>query len=375
MIIEKAKLIKALKQVSIFVGKKSKNQSASLIHFINENNKAMIFATDFFSVGKTYFETNEPEKFEFCIEYAQLNQVTKIRNKEINVEIFKDKELPNGEKASGIEFFDEKTKFTWALKDPEELIELEEKTIIPEDVPFVEINAKLFKNALKEAGYARDEKNTQNPFITGVNFIFDGKNISFASTDRHRIACWKQELEETKEEQINGIFSPKIIQSVALFNDDEQIKIYVTENQIILVSDSMEAYATKINCDYPDINKFFEKPILSSYEISSDEVMESLTIIDGINTTSLRLQFEDDKVKITAKNEFGDNVEDYFSCKKTSGTDKDDIHIDPVLFTDIFKNINNTTMVLEFREMSKDFKILSYLSDDGSFGMLAPQRR
>ena len=55
MIIEKAKLIKALKQVSIFVGKKSKNQSASLIHFINENNKAMIFATDFFSVGKTYF--------------------------------------------------------------------------------------------------------------------------------------------------------------------------------------------------------------------------------------------------------------------------------------------------------------------------------
>ena len=375
MIIEKTKLIKALKQISIFVGKKSKNQSASLIHFINENNKAMIFATDFFSVGRTYFETNETERFEFCIEYAQLNQVTKIRDKEINVEIFQDKELPNGEKASGIEFYDNKTKFTWTLHDPEELVAIENKTVIPDDVPFVEINAKLFKSALKEAGYARDEKNTQNPFITGVNFIFDGKNISFVSTDRHRIACWKQSQEEEKEEQINGIFSPKIIQSVALFNDDEQIKIYITENQIILVSDSLEAYATKIKCDYPDINKFFEKPILSSYEISSSEVMESLTIIDGINTTSLRLQFENDKVKITAKNEFGDNVEDYFSCKKMSGTDNDDIYIDPVLFTDIFKNISNTAMVLEFREMSKDFKILSYLSDSGAYGMLAPQRK
>ena len=49
MKIEKSKLSKALKQIGIFFGKNNINKSASLIHFKNENNKAMIFATDFVS--------------------------------------------------------------------------------------------------------------------------------------------------------------------------------------------------------------------------------------------------------------------------------------------------------------------------------------
>ena len=366
MKIDKSKLSKALKQIGIFVGKNVVNQNASLVHFKNKDNKAMIFATDFASAGRAYFETEEAGEFEFCIEYNQLAQAKKIRDKEINVEIFNDRVNENGEKESGIEFYDNKTKFTWALHDPAELISIESNTIIP-NVSFFEIDAKTLKNALKEAGYARNEKETQTLYITGVNFITDGSSVSMSSTDRHRIASWKskQEVFEDMEAiEMNGILSPKTVQSVGLFDDDEMVKIYIEESKIVLVSSSLEAYATKVQCSYPDVSKFFEKPIISAYNIQSKDVVESLSIIEGINTKSLRLEFFENQVKITATSDNGDNVVDYFACSRVSGE-----------FMDIFKNIDNDNMTLEFRDMGNNFKILSYTSDDGAYGMLAPQRK
>lgn len=376
MKIDKNKLSKALKQIGIFVGKNVINQNASLVHFKNKDNKAMIFATDFASAGRAYFETEETDEFEFCIEYAQLLQAKRIRGKEIEINIFENRELDNGMKVNGIEFFDDKTKFTWSLHDPEELIGIEKATSIPE-VPFFQIDAKTFKNALREAGYARNEKESQCIYINGVNFTTNGDNVSMASTDRHRIASWssvQQNIEGVDNTSMSGILSPKTIQSVGLFDDDEVVKIYIEDSKIVLVSDSLEAYATKIQCEYPDVSKFFEKPVLSSYEISSKDVIESLSIIEGIKTNSLRLEFTEDVVKITAKNNIGDNVVDYFACKRIAGNDED-IWLDPVLFMDIFKNIDNEKMTLEFRDMGNSFKILSYVSDDGAYGMLAPQRK
>lgn len=372
MKIEKSKLSKALKQIGIFVGKNNINKSASLIHFKNENNKAMIFATDFVSAGRSYFDTDYADTFEFCLEYTQLSQVLKIRNKIITSFIF---ETQNG---NGIEFYDDKTKFTWTTFDPSELIDIEKKAIIPENNYF-EIDAKTFKNALREAGYARNEKETQNIYITGVNFITNGSNIFMASTDRHRIAAWKtlQETIDSNDENIkklSGVLSPKTVQSVGLFDDDEKIKIYIEDSKIVLVSPTLEAYATKIQCDFPDVSKFFEKEILSSYEINSADVLESLSIIDGVDTKSLKLNFLENQIKISATNDNGAEVIDYFICNRLNGEDEE-IYLDPVLFMDIFKNIKNEKILLEFRDMGNGFKILSYKAENGAYGMLAPQRR
>ena len=183
MKIDRSKLSKALKQISVFVGKGSINQSASLVHFRNENNKVVLFATDFASAGRATFDTEESGLFEFCIEYTQLLQATKIRSKEINAELFENKVGENGVKASGIEFSDDRTKFVWATHNVNDLAEMESKTQVPNG-NFVEIDAKTLKYALREAGYARNEKNTQVPYIMGVNFECREKNINLVSTDK-----------------------------------------------------------------------------------------------------------------------------------------------------------------------------------------------
>lgn len=377
MKIDRSKLSKALKQISVFVGKGSINQSASLVHFRNENNKVVLFATDFASAGRATFDTEESGLFEFCIEYTQLLQATKIRSKEINAELFENKVGENGVKASGIEFSDDRTKFVWATHNVNDLAEMESKTQVPNG-NFVEIDAKTLKYALREAGYARNEKNTQVPYIMGVNFECREKNINLVSTDKCRIAAWKEvEMPEggfpnRPDGDFSGIFSPKTIQSVMLFDDNDRIRVYIDDVQIALISDTFEAYATKIVADYPNVGSLFQGEIVSSYEVSVADVKESLGIIVDSNVRSLNLEFTEDKVKFVANLQTGESMKDEIVCIRKSGKDEK-ICFDPNYFGQIFSNVDADKMTLEFRNMGGKV-VISYAGDDGAYGMLAPQK-
>ena len=44
-------------------------------------------------------------------------------------------------------------------------------------------------------------------------------------------------------------------------------------------------------------------------------------------------------------------------------------------FKDIFSHVHDDAMTLEFRKQSETMTILSYKTDEGAYGILAPQRR
>ena len=378
MKIDKAKLTKALKQIGIFIGKNGIDKTVTLVHFKNENNKAMMFATDFVSAGRTYFDTEEANAFEFCIEYEQLLQTVRARGKELEATIYTDKENENGEKISGIEFTDGKSKFNWALHNADSLKPQEDATSIPTDVSYFEIDAKTLKEAVKEAGFARNEKDTQTPYITGVNFSGCGSDLSMVSTDRHRIAGWKkpntEALEGMEANKVNGILSPKTIASIGLYDDDEQIKVYISDSQIVLVSSSLEAYASKILCDFPNVQQMFDKEVLSSYKLSAKDLKESIEIVVG-KETSIKMDFHADSITVSSSNVNGDgNSDDTFPCERLSGEDES-ILVKPNDILDIVKNTTDGTMVFSFREMGNGFKMLSYSVDDGAYGLIAPMKK
>jgi len=143
MKINKSKLSKALKQIGIFVGKNSPTEYVSLVHFTNKNNKAVVFATDMLSAGRVSFDTEEADEFDFCTEYTNLIQAVKIRNKEITVEKFFDRVGENGEKTTGIEFFDDKTKFVYPLRSSDELLEIETKTALNTNIKPIHVKEKF----------------------------------------------------------------------------------------------------------------------------------------------------------------------------------------------------------------------------------------
>ena len=378
MKIEKAKLSKALKQIGIFIGKNNIEKSVSFVHFRNENNRAMLFATDLFSAGRTYFDTDESELFEFCIEYEQLLQTVRARGSELTATIYKDKENENGEKVSGIEFTDGKSKFDWALHETDSLKPQEEASVIPTDIPYFEIDAKTLKNAIKESGFARNEKETQTPYITGVNFVGCGSDLTMMSTDRHRVAGWKRPTSETLEgmeaNTVSGILSPKTISSIGLYDDGDTIKVYIAESKIVLVSDNLEAYASKILCDFPNVQKMFDADVVASYKLSAKALKESIEIVIGKDDI-IQMDFNKDSVTVTASLAAGNGkTDDTFPCERISGEDQS-IFINPNDVLDIVKNTTDDNMTIDFRPMGNGFNMLSYKIDDGAYGIIAPKKK
>ena len=379
MKIDKGKLAKALKQIGIFVGKNAIDKTVSLVHFRNENKRAMLFATDFASAGRAYFDTEEDGLFEFCVGYDQLLQSTRARGKELEVSIYNDRKSDAGESMSGIEITDGKSKFNLALHEIDLLKAQESATVIPTGVTYFEIDAKTMKNAIKEAGFARDEKDTQNPFLTGINFEGCGDDISMVSTNRHRIAGWKKPSAETLEGMeanvVNGILAPKTISSIGMYDDDETIRLYITDSQIVIVSGNLEAYASKIMSTYPDVvQKMFTTEVLSSYRLSANELKESIEIVLG-SEKSVTLEFHSDSVTVSTKSQTGDSAtNDSFPCERLSGDDeKIELKADDIL--SVVKNISDDSMTIALRKMGNGHKMLSYSFDDGAYGIMAPMTR
>lgn len=378
MKIDKAKLTKALKQIGIFIGKNTIDKSVTYVHFVNEGKKAMMFASDFVSAGRVYFETDEDGKFEFCIEYDQLLQSVRARGKELDATIYEDRENANGEKTSGIEFTDGKSKFNWALHDPNALQAQEKVAVVPDDVAYFEIDAKTLKNAIREAGFARNEKETQTPYIAGVNFEGCGSDLGMVSTDRHRVAAWKrpnaESLDGMEVNKVEGILSPKTISSIGLYDDDDTIRVYISDSKIILVSANLEAYASKIMCDFPKVQQMFDKEVVSSYRLSAKDLKESIEIVLG-NENSIQIDFKEDSVTISSTRLGGDGTtDDTFPCERLSGGDEH-ILVKPNDILDIVKNTTDDNMLISFREMNNGYKMLSYSLDDGAYGIIAPMKK
>ena len=365
MKIDRAKLSKALNRIGMFVGKNAISPATSMVHFKNLNNKATVFATDLNSAGRAHFDTEEPGDFEFCVDYQQMMMASRMRGKAIDVTF---------EEGNALKFSDGRTEFSFESKDKDSLSKMEEATVIPEGKSF-KISGKDLKKAVAWGGYARNEKNAQYPFITGVHFMSNGESIDMNSTDRQRIAGWKRgstvNIDGSQEEMMDGIMSPQNIKSVSLFDDDEEISLYITDTQIILVSDECEAYASKINCEYKDISPFFTVPVKSSYTVKTKDVMESLGIYDD-KSNWLKLNFSDGKVKVEALCA-GGKVYDEFDCTKVSG-DNVNCTFDIKKFKDIFNNVKAEEMTIEFRQLNERTPVMTYQTDDGAYGMLGEFR-
>lgn len=366
MKIDKVKLSKALNKIGIFVGKNNISPKTFLVHFKNINNKAVVFASDLNSAGRAYFDTDEADDLEFCIEYEQLMQAIKIRSKEISVEF-----VENQEGNRKIKFYDNRTYFSWPTRENDSLAEIESISIVPNE-PHFQILGKELKKAIAEGGYAREDKDNQYPFVTGVHFVSKGDSVDIHSTDRKRIAGWKsratQEIEGMEGNIMDGILSPQNIKSVVLFDDDEQISLYITDSQIILVSSNLEAYASKINCEYKDISPFFEKPISCSYSVKVNDVLESIGIIDSKDCNWISLEFKEPEVLVEASYKEG-NIHDSFECKKISGENAKG-YFEIKKLKDIFSNVKSEEIILEFRELNERITVLTYHTEEGGYGML-----
>lgn len=330
-----------------------------LIHLHNENNKTYLFTTNGVSTAKAYFDTEIADIVDICLNAKDFQQVCKIRG-DLNFTI-EDKK---------IEFFDEKTKMVFVLQDWSGLVDAEKASIVPENVKNSAFEATELFKIFSGVSYASNPKDTQNPFITGVNYELNKNGIiKFVSTDRTRIACWESnEQNLIDDEGITAIFPSTIAENLAFFDDD--VKIIVDDNKIILTSEKFELFCPKINAQFPDVSKFFNQNVTAEYVVDSAEVKTSLDIICDNETNAVQLVFDENTLEIsTYPNEMSSS--DKIECSKISGEGKETVVLCPKMLKEALTKILSKQITIKFLG---DKKLFAYYAD-GFYGMIAPKTR
>lgn len=332
------------------------------IHLHNENKRSYMFTSDGISTAKSYFDTDMDEVIDICLNTKDFLQICKIRG-DLNFSI-------DGEK---IEFSDGKTKMPFALQDWSGLKDAEKSSVVPENSRSYTLKANEFNKVIRGVSYASNPKDIQNPFLTGVNYVLDESGIvKFTATDRTRIACWESKDQNLiKEESVkSAILPPVAVENIAFFNPDDDVKIYIDENKVIMASDNFELYCPKINASFPDIAKFFNQPAVAEYKVNVNDAKTSLDIICDDETSTVKLTFTGNELEIsTYAGEMANS--DKIECKKISGNETESTLVSPKMLKDVLTKIQVDEITFKLLGNSKLF---AYYAGD-YYGIIAPKTR
>lgn len=379
MRIEKAEMKQAVDRLKHFTtsAKAPIDPRSRLVHFVNKDGVATMFASDLKNMGKAYMQTGAEDEFEFCTTYEAVARTLSFRGKEFDIE------LPEGENC--VLFKQGKSEIKGPREDDGSLGALEALAFVPEDAKCIEINAGDFAKRLKLAGVAVNEKAKEQEIAQScISFASDGKDICLKSTDKFRISGWKssESLLENDSAVMKGLLPMDCRFFPSYFDSDDMIKFYLYDGKVACVSGKFEAYGADIEQPFPVMEKLLEQPAVASYEVSVGELAASLGIVfddssDQEDKKKVTLLFDDDSLGVSINSKTGLASTDSFPITKLSG-DPGAKYAFPVqqrFLKEAVASISESDkLTFELKSTKNKYYMLVYRTESGGFGMFTQMR-
>jgi DNA polymerase-3 subunit beta len=217
-------------------------------------------------------------------------------------------------------------------------------------------SAEKFKNALNNVVFA--VSNSENRVeLTGVLFSFKKNHLTLAATDSYRLAEKEIEIKtsDENEEERRAIVPAKTIQEVLRIlnnfegkEEDNEVKIYLAENQILFTVDSVELISRLINGQYPDYKQIIPTKSQTTVMIERGELMRAVKAAAlfskaGVNDINLRIA----KNKVIVSSFSGASGESKIELSAETSGGENEITINHRYLVEGLNNINNEMVRLE----------------------------
>ena len=153
------------------------------------------------------------------------------------------------------------------------------------------VDSENFRQAINQVIFAVSNSETR-PEINGVSFNFGGGKLVIAATDSYRLAEKSLELDSKSQSMEKNIIVPvKTLQELqrilgglkdpVAISDTENIKIYLSENQILFVLGNVELISRLVEGQYPDYRQIIPQ------QTKTKVILEVAEFVKATKTTSL----------------------------------------------------------------------------------------
>jgi len=194
-------------------------------------------------------------------------------------------------------------------------LEASEFPLIPElkGNPFVVIEAEALRNALSQVAFAasRDES---RPILTGINFIFKGKKAKLVATDSYRLVEKIIEIDiEVEEETSVAVPVSTILEVLRVITpEDKEIKMYLTENQVMFVIGKTTIVSRIVEGKFPEYEQIIPSKFSNTTKLDKNELINALKLTNLFareSANNVKLKIKPNKLELIAiAPQVGDNI-------------------------------------------------------------------
>lgn len=195
--------------------------------------------------------------------------------------------------------------------------------------------------------------------LTGVLFTFNKKNLSLAATDSYRLAEKNIKLKKGKEGEEEKVIVPaKTIQELLrIFNNFDlsqeaenldQVKICLSDNQILFSFDSVSLISRIINGRYPDYKQIIPNKSQTEILVNRQEMIRAIKAVSLFSKTGINditAVFLKNKISLSAFS--GSSGESQVDLDANVKGEDNEITINYRYLLDGFNNINTENVVIK----------------------------
>jgi len=195
--------------------------------------------------------------------------------------------------------------------------------------------------------------------LTGVLFTFNKKNLSLAATDSYRLAEKNIKLKKGKEGEEEKVIVPaKTIQELLrIFNNFDlsqeaenldQVKICLSDNQILFSFDSVSLISRIINGRYPDYKQIIPNKSQTEILVNRQEMIRAIKAVSLFSKTGINditAVFLKNKISLSAFS--GSSGESQVDLDANVKGGDNEITINYRYLLDGFNNINTENVVIK----------------------------
>ncbi|PIT94544.1 DNA polymerase III subunit beta [Candidatus Falkowbacteria bacterium CG10_big_fil_rev_8_21_14_0_10_39_9] len=216
------------------------------------------------------------------------------------------------------------------------------------------------RSALSEVIFAVANNETRLE-LSGVLWLFTGDSLILVGTDSYRLAEKKIKIKSNYESPINKVIVPartlqELIRVLSSFKDDEQlenageIKICLSDNQILFIFGSTELVSRLINGGYPDYQQIIPLNYKTRALINKNELMRAIkasAIFSKAGVNDVALDFKSETGKITISSASSQVGESSVELNSEIEGDNNEIIINYRYFLDGLNNISSDIIRLD----------------------------
>lgn len=262
----------------------------------------------------------------------------------------------------------------------------EEFPLIPsvEKNSFYTANAEEFKAAVGQVIFSASTSETRIE-LTGVLFDFSENKLTLAATDSYRLAEKKINIKTNNDQKDKKIIVPaktlqeviRILSNIKEENSIEggsEVKIFVSENQIMFSVGSVELVSRLIEGQYPDYKQIIPQTSKTKVIINKNELVRAVKVTSlfskmGIN--SINLDFPKDKNKIIVSSTLGQAGENITELDGVVSGEDNSVVINYRYLLDGLNNFNGENIKIEIIDSNTPC-VISEEKDDGHFYVIMP---